>query len=809
METLQQRKFSVNFLLADGAVLQRGKPIRVWGKRLTANTNLKVSLEGYSAFATGCGEEWEAFLPEFEAGGPYELRIEDQESNNNLVLTDIWVGDVWLAGGQSNMEWPLEESFGGQEALLQAKDSNLRYFHVPRVAHESLYEEREHGQPSWESASPEAAGKFSAVAYYFARSLRESLDDVPIGIIGCNWGDTSAACWVPEETLLSDPCLTPILEKHQKVMEEFHLPDYERQMSVYLEQVKLQEEGVRQGLPSEQLPPYPWPMPLGPHSHQRPNGLYHTMVKRVIPYSIKGFIYYQGENDVMLGGEYERLLTALILKWRADWQDRALPFLFVQLPFFGKGDAAFGQDWPNLRDAQQAVAHLVPHAHMVVSLDCGEKEDIHPKDKKPIGERLARLALNKVYGLPVIAERPTLEAAWLEAGTVHLRFGHADSGLKGGVRGIDGFELADEEGLFHYAAASVLSDGRTIQVSCEHISHPRRVRYGWRNWMMANLRNGHGLPAAPLQACLEPAQLRKPGDLWLDTDRRPVHAHGGSILYHEGVYYWYGEYKRGATSTSPAGINRVDFLGIGCYSSIDLTNWQFRGLVLKAENDPESELHASRVAERPKVLYNASTKRFVMWLHADDEDYKAASCGIAVAEAPEGPFQYVGSIRPNGEESRDFTLFQDEDDRAYLYYSSEGNATLHITELSEDYLGVQNTFTRNFAGQYREAPAVFKKDGSYHMITSGCTGWEPNEAEWAMASNPEGPWMPMGNPCQGEGADRTFEAQGTWVLQSPDTGKPVIFMADQWNKDDLENSRYAWFVMDWEKNRPIVRMSES
>ncbi|WP_435171462.1 family 43 glycosylhydrolase [Paenibacillus glycanilyticus] len=795
----------MNFLFADGAVLQRDKPIRIWGSWQGTDVELHVSLGDYSSSASGSETNWEAVLPALEAGGPYELRIEDRGRGDCLTISDLLIGDVWLAGGQSNMEWPLEESLGGQKELLRSQDALLRYFHVPRVAHESLYNEEEHGQPRWESSSPVAAGKFSAAAYYFAASLREELD-VPIGIIGCNWGDTSVACWIPEETLFADPELAPIVENHRKAMEKFNPAEYERQMNHYLAQVQQHEEGIRQRLPAELLPPYPWPMPLGPHSRQRPSGLYYTMVKRVIPYAIKGFIFYQGENDIALGGRYERLLSALIHKWKEDWDDYLLPFLYVQLPFFGKGSAASGEDWPLLREAQQAVARIVPHAHMAVVLDCGEREDIHPKNKKPVGERLALTALNKVYGSPTVCEGPVLEAVWPDNGGACLRFGHCDSGLEGGEQGVEGFELAGEDGVFHPASALALADGRTIQACSGKVPDPRVVRYGWRNWMNANLKNGTGLPAAPLRAELAPARIRKPGELWLDTEGHPIHAHGGSMLFHNGSYYWYGEYKHGSTSTSPAGINRVDFLGIGCYSSVDLTNWQFRGLALKAEKNPASELHASRVVERPKVLYNDTAKQFVMWVHADDEDYKAASCGIAVAESPEGPFRYLGSFRPNREESRDFTLFQDEDNRAYLYYSSEGNATLHVTELSVDYTGVREAYTRNFEGRYREAPAVFKKDGRYYMITSGCTGWEPNEAEWAVSSAPEGPWTAVGNPCRGEGADRTFEAQGTWVVQPQGGDKPGIFMADRWNKDDLENSRYAWFPLDWEDNRPVIRM---
>jgi hypothetical protein len=285
-----------------------------------------------------------------------------------------------------------------------------------------------------------------------------------------------------------------------------------------------------------------------------------------------------------------------------------------------------------------------------------------------------------------------------------------------------------------------------------------------------------------------------PGGVWMDTEARPIQAHGGGILYDQGTYYWFGENKGGETKEGVVeGLYRVDVIGVSCYSSKDLLNWKYEGLALPAEaDDPQSDLHPSRVVERPKVIYNERTRKYVMWMHIDTADYQYARAGAAVSDSPTGPYRYLGSIRPNDTESRDMTVFRDDDGRAYLFHSSDWNRTMHIAPLTDDYLELTGVFERAFVGRSREAPAVFKHKGKYFVITSGCTGWDPNEAEYAMASSIMGPWKVMGNPCHGLLAERTFDAQSAFVL--PVAGKPgaFIFVADRWDRDDLGNSRYVW-----------------
>ena len=217
-----------------------------------------------------------------------------------------------------------------------------------------------------------------------------------------------------------------------------------------------------------------------------------------------------------------------------------------------------------------------------------------------------------------------------------------------------------------------------------------------------------------------------PGQVWNDTDGNPINAHGGGLLYHNGTYYWYGEYKKGKTilpDWATWECYRTDVTGVGCYSSKDLLNWKFEGIVLSAvKDDPNHDLHPSKVLERPKVIFNKKTGKFVMWAHVESADYSKACAGVAVADSPVGPFVYQGSFRPNNAMSRDQTVFVDDDGRAYQFYSSENNETMYISLLTDDYLKPSGRFTRNFVKESREAPAVFKYNGKYYMLSSGCTG---------------------------------------------------------------------------------------
>ena len=304
-----------------------------------------------------------------------------------------------------------------------------------------------------------------------------------------------------------------------------------------------------------------------------------------------------------------------------------------------------------------------------------------------------------------------------------------------------------------------------------------------------------------------------PGTVWKDTDGETINAHGGGILYHNGIYYWYGELKGDSTYrldwVKTWECWRADAGGVSCYSSRNLVDWKFEGIALPTVNDETSDLHPSQVIERPKVIYNEKTEKFVMWMHIESPDYEKAHAGVAISDNPIGPFTYLGSFKPNGSDSRDQTIFKDDDGKAYHICSSEWNKTLYISLLNDDYTYPSGVYVRRFIGQSREAPAVFKKDGLYYMLSSGCTGWDPNKAKWAVADSMLGVWELQDNPCVGIDADKTFYAQSTFVL--PVEGHPgkYIAMFDRWNKRNLVDSRYIWLPIEFQGDRPIIRWQSS
>jgi hypothetical protein len=340
-----------------------------------------------------------------------------------------------------------------------------------------------------------------------------------------------------------------------------------------------------------------------------------------------------------------------------------------------------------------------------------------------------------------------------------------------------------------------------------------------------------------------------PGAIWRDDQGNHINAHGGGILYHDGTYYWYGEHRPHRGSITEEGVT--------CYTSEDLYNWKNEGVAMPVSEDEESPIAKGCIIERPKVIYNEDTKKFVMYFHLElkGQGYAAAQYGIAASDSPTGPFTYLKSSRVNGghwplnmsgeeqqlkvtiddhaewwtpawrkdvtegmfvrrdfqggQMSRDMTLFVDEDRKAYHIYASEENLTLQIAELSDDYLSHTGRYIRVEAGGHNEAPAIFKKNGRYFMITSGCTGWEPNAARLLVAGEIMGEWNVMPNPAKGEGAERTFESQSTFILPVAGKEDAFIFMADRWRPRSLGDSRYIWLPVLFEEGYPILRWMEN
>ncbi len=283
------------------------------------------------------------------------------------------------------------------------------------------------------------------------------------------------------------------------------------------------------------------------------------------------------------------------------------------------------------------------------------------------------------------------------------------------------------------------------------------------------------------------------GEVWRDTCGQQINAHGGGMLFHEGIYYWHGECR----PVGPASLDAL--IGVSCYSSSDLVNWKNEGVALSVVDDEDHPLTRGCKIERPKVIFNERTGKFVMWWHHDIKGcgHDRALAGVAVSDSPAGPFEFLEVFRPHWVMARDCTLFKDDDGTAYFIFASDDNANLVITRLTDDYLKPDVAYARVFPGRYMEAPCVFKNNGTYYLIASDCTGWLPNEARSAYAGSIWGNWKEFGNPSLGEGAEMCFGAQSTCVF--PIHGRPgeFVFMADRWRPEDLADSRYVWLPVSF------------
>ncbi len=296
-------------------------------------------------------------------------------------------------------------------------------------------------------------------------------------------------------------------------------------------------------------------------------------------------------------------------------------------------------------------------------------------------------------------------------------------------------------------------------------------------------------------------QLKKysafhPGEVWYDDKGEVINAHGGGILYADKKYYWFGE-KRGRRTSE----------GVNVYSSTDLYNWKFENLALAPDDiDSTSDIARGCVMERPKVLYNKRTGKYVMWIHLElkGQGYKAARAAVAVSGSIIGPYKFLKSFRPNANMSRDMTLFSDDNGVAYHIYASRDNYDLHIAKLTEDYLAPTEEDKMVFS-LHREAPALFKYNKKYYLITSGCTGWTPNKAIIHVASSIMGSWnLIEDNPMVGANADSTFGGQSTYVLPVAGKKNAFVFMADRWNPKDLKDSRYLWLPVKFKSDQPYI-----
>ncbi len=473
-----QAEVSLPKIMTSHMVLQRDKPLHLWG---SAAPGEAVSVEFHGSKGATTADElgrWSVFLPAQPAGGPYTLTV---HGTNTLTLDDILVGDLWFASGQSNMEMPLK-GFGGDTVVKDA-EREIREANHPEIRL-LMVERKGAGYPledvlvghEWTKCTPETAKDFSAVAYFFGRSIQQH-EKVPIGLIDSSWGGTPVEAWASLTALSSDAGFMPVFRERAAMMNRE--PDAIRMDAADL-------TAKAKGLPSPKKGWHPDPVSW------EPAALYNAMVAPFTELPIRGVIWYQGESNSVLARApmYEKIFTTMITDWRSQWKDADLPFLFVQLASFTSTPQ---EDWPTIREAQLRTLAL-RNTGMAVAIDVGLPNNVHPPDKQVVGERLSLWARDLSYGEHVEDSGPLFRSATPMNGTMIVTFNHAE-GLVAHGGAVQGVEIAGADKAFVPATAKI--EGDRLTVSSPAVAAPLYVRYAWRNFPEANLYNKAGLPASP------------------------------------------------------------------------------------------------------------------------------------------------------------------------------------------------------------------------------------------------------------------------------------------------------------------------
>lgn len=498
--------FKTAAVFSDNMVLQREKNISVWGEA-DSGAVVTAMINGKKAECTAKDGKWSIILPPMTAGGPYELHIVCRtDCEESVIFRNVMIGEVWLCGGQSNMELELQNAKNGKAVLAElTNDMPVRFYYTNKVGTVKAAEEAEKTS-CWGMCDPEGSKAWSAVGFFFARKLAKELG-VTVGLIGCNWGGTSGSAWVDRKTLDINKELNSYLEEYDKAIEGKSVHQQEKEYADYLDYDKAWNEKSQEIYKKEPDASWDkvqqlcgenkWPGPINSFNPYRPAGLFETMLSRVCPYTLRGFLYYQGESDDHKPNTYYTLLTSLISLWRNIWNDEKLPFIIVQLPMFKYKNDPDYKHWCLIREAQMRAFQTVKNTGIAVITDCGELDNIHPTDKLPVGERLCLQAQKLAYGMDVKAFGPIYSSYEYINGGIKLDFEYAENGFTVKDKEPIGFEIAGKDKKFYPAKAEIT--GNTIFISSEKVSAPVYARYCWVNYGEVNIFNETGIPLAPFR----------------------------------------------------------------------------------------------------------------------------------------------------------------------------------------------------------------------------------------------------------------------------------------------------------------------
>jgi len=467
-------------------VLQQNQKNPVWGKGDPGAT-LTISFAGEEQQVTVDAEgRWQAALKPVKAGyTAYDLRV--AHGAVSLYFEDILMGEVWLASGQSNMQWTVDRSNNQEAEIATANYPNLRLFYVTRTTADTP---REDCEGTWQVCSPDMIAGYSAVAYFFGRDLHKALN-IPIGMIHTSWGGTPSESWTSMETAQAVPQFKPIIERWEKIV-----ADWPQTLAAHEAQVAEWQAKKDRGEATDNDKPR---APTGPDHPHRIASLYNAMIHPLVPYGIKGAIWYQGESNASRAFQYRTIFPAMIQDWRDQWDQGDFPFYLVQLANFRAREEAPtpDSDWAELREAQFMTLKALPNTGMASAIDIGEADDIHPANKQEVGRRLALWALNKdYYQFDVVPSGPLYKSHEIKDGKVIISFDYAE-GLHAKYGDLGGFMIAAADKQFVWADAMI--QGNQLVVSSAAVPEPQAVRYAWAINPVSTLYNGAGLPASPFR----------------------------------------------------------------------------------------------------------------------------------------------------------------------------------------------------------------------------------------------------------------------------------------------------------------------
>ncbi len=468
-------------IISDNMVLQQNTSVHLWGWAAAGeNVTVTASWSNKPVNAkAGADGKWMVSIKTSKAGGPYTIRF---SASNTIDVNNVLLGEVWLASGQSNMEFFMRKMGGGYTGVLNYEEEikaadypQIRTIDIPNKVSD---EPQEDFTGVWKVCSPQTADTFSAVAFYFAREIYKATG-FPIGIVNATWGGTPAESWTRKEILQSDTSLQVILDRYKKQCDEY--PAAFEKYKAALDKWKADTTKTKGAAPRE---------PMGPRHSNSPYKLYNGMIAPVLGYTLKGFIWYQGEGNAGRAAQYQRLFPAMINNWREDFHDKKLPFYFVQI-------SPHRSQNPEIREAQLYTLRHVANTGMVVTTDNGDSLDIHPRNKKLVGERLALWPLKNDYGKnDLVASGPLYKSMKVEGNKIRISFDDAD-GLVAKDGELKEFTIAAADQNFVPAIAKI--EGNTVVVWSDAIASPAAVRFAWKNVPFPNLYNKANLPASPFR----------------------------------------------------------------------------------------------------------------------------------------------------------------------------------------------------------------------------------------------------------------------------------------------------------------------